>query len=284
MATLIQRLRAAQQRRQPLVMGVLNVTPDSFSDGGLHAQADTALARALAMVEAGADLIDIGGESTRPGAEDVSVSEELSRVVPVITRLRRECDCAISIDTSKPEVMQAAVDAGVEMINDVRALSQPGALSVAAASPALLCLMHMQGCPVSMQNQPEYANVVAEIAAWLVERAQQVIAAGVAAERIVLDPGFGFGKTVTHNYQLLAHLGSLTELGFPLLAGLSRKSMLGAVTGRTDPQQRVAASVAGALLAAQAGAAVVRVHDVPETVDALAVWRAAAAQRGSLNN
>lgn len=274
MSELLERLRAAQQRRSPLVMGVLNVTPDSFSDGGLDADTEAAVARALAMVDAGATLIDIGGESTRPGAEEVGVDQELSRVVPVITRLSAVSDTLISIDTSKPEVMLAAVEAGAVMINDVRALTQAGALAVAVASPAMICLMHMQGQPASMQARPQYEDVVAEVGAWLAERAQQVIEAGASAERIVLDPGFGFGKTVAHNYQLLARLASLTALGYPVLAGLSRKSMLGAVTGRAEPQQRVAASVAGAVLAAQAGAALVRVHDVAETVDALAVLAA----------
>ena len=255
-------------------MGVLNVTPDSFSDGGLDADTEAAVARALAMVDAGATLIDIGGESTRPGAEEVGVDQELSRVVPVITRLSAVSDTLISIDTSKPEVMLAAVEAGAVMINDVRALTQAGALAVAVASPAMICLMHMQGQPASMQARPRYEDVVAEVGAWLAERAQQVIEAGASAERIVLDPGFGFGKTVAHNYQLLARMASLTALGYPVLAGLSRKSMLGAVTGRAEPQQRVAASVAGAVLAAQAGAALVRVHDVAETVDALAVLAA----------
>ena len=274
MSELLERLRAAQQRRSPLVMGVLNVTPDSFSDGGLDADTEAAVARALAMVDAGATLIDIGGESTRPGAEEVGVDQELSRVVPVITRLSAVSDTLISIDTSKPEVMLAAVEAGAVMINDVRALTQAGALAVAVASPAMICLMHMQGQPASMQARPQYEDVVAEVGAWLAERAQKVIEAGASAERIVLDPGFGFGKTVAHNYQLLARLASLTALGYPVLAGLSRKSMLGAVTGRAEPQQRVAASVAGAVLAAQAGAALVRVHDVAETVDALAVLAA----------
>lgn len=274
-----ERLHAAQQCRSPLVMGVLNVTPDSFSDGGLDADTDAAVARALAMVDAGADLIDIGGESTRPGAEEVSVDEELSRVLPVITRLSAVSDTLISIDTSKPEVMQAAVEAGAVLINDVRALTQPGALAMAVASPAMICLMHMQGQPASMQVQPHYDDVVGEVSDWLAERAQQVIEAGAAAERIVLDPGFGFGKTVAHNYQLLARLSALTALAYPVLAGLSRKSMLGAVTGRADPRERVAASVAGAVLAAQAGAALVRVHDVAETVDALAVWAATVEQQ-----
>lgn len=276
-----ERLHAAQQSRSPLIMGVLNVTPDSFSDGGLDADTDAAVARALAMVDAGADLIDIGGESTRPGAEAVSVDEELSRVLPVITRLSAVSDTLISIDTSKPEVMEAAVEAGAVMINDVRALTEPGALAVAVACPAMICLMHMQGQPASMQVQPHYDDVVAEVAEWLVERTKQVIQAGAPADRIVLDPGFGFGKTVAHNYQLLARLSALTALGYPVLAGLSRKSMLGAVTGRTDPRDRVAASVAGAVLAAQAGAALVRVHDVAETVDALAVLAATVEQRAS---
>ena len=265
---------AAFGQRLPVVMGVLNVTPDSFSDGGQYLGLKQAIEAAQRMWEEGAELIDVGGESTRPGAEPVSAEAELARVIPVIEALVHKHGHAVSVDTSQPKVMQAALEAGAVMVNDVRALTVPGALAMVASHEALLCLMHMQGTPQSMQTSPSYQDPVAEISQWLGERAESAKRAGINADRLLLDPGFGFGKTVAHNYQILARLAELRALGCPLLAGLSRKSMLGAVTGREAPQARVAASVAGALLAAQAGAAVLRVHDVAETCDALAVWKA----------
>jgi dihydropteroate synthase len=255
---------------RPLIMGILNVTPDSFSDGGRWAARDAAVERALQMVEEGADIIDIGGESTRPGAGEVSGDEELERVVPVIEALRGRDDVAVSVDTSKAEVMRAAVAAGAGMINDVYALRRAGALEAAASSGAALCLMHMQGEPRTMQAEPRYDDVAAEVEAFLLERAAACEALGVPAARIVLDPGFGFGKTLDHNLELLRALPRLVAHGHPVLAGLSRKSMLGALTGR-GVGDRLAASVTAAVLAVQAGAAIVRVHDVAQTRDALAV-------------
>lgn len=257
---------------RPLVMGIVNVTPDSFSDGGRHASAATAIAHARQLIEDGADILDIGGESTRPGAPSVSEREELDRVLPVIDGLRG-IPVPISIDTYKPEVMRAALAAGASMVNDVNALQANGALEVFAKSDAAVCLMHKQGDPQNMQQQPHYQNVVDEVKAFLHERIAAVEAAGIARERIVADPGFGFGKTLAHNLDLLRGLEMFRALGVPLLAGLSRKSMLGAITGR-EVGDRVPASVAAALLAVQRGAAIVRVHDVRETVDALKVWRA----------
>lgn len=249
-------------------MGILNLTPDSFSDGGLWTDPDLALRHALAMVQAGADFIDIGGESTRPGAAPVSLQQELDRVIPVIERLAGETAAMISVDTSKPGVMRAAVEAGAGMINDVFALRQEGAVEAAADLGVPVCLMHMQGEPRRMQEKPEYDNVVEEVGGFLAERAAVCEAAGIPANQIVLDPGFGFGKTLQHNLQLMRGLPELAQGGYPLLVGISRKSMLGAITGR-ETGDRVAASVAAALLAVQGGAAIVRVHDVAETADAL---------------
>lgn len=258
---------------QPQVMGILNVTPDSFSDGGRFAGRDAALAQARAMAEAGAAMIDIGGESTRPGAEPVPAQQELDRVIPVIEAVRAELPVVISVDTSKPEVMRAAVAAGAGFINDVYALRQPGALEAAVAAGVPVCLMHMQGEPRSMQAQPDYADVVAEVRAFLLERAAACQAAGIPRERIVLDPGFGFGKTVAHNLLLLKHLPVLAASGYPVLAGLSRKSLIGGLLG-LPVDQRLAPSVALAALAVWQGAGIVRVHDVAETVQAVRLCQA----------
>jgi len=261
----------------PRVMGIVNVTPDSFSDGGAHFDADAAIAHGLKLAEEGADLLDIGGESTRPGAQEISVEEELRRVIPVIERLARDTALPISIDTSKPEVMRAAVEAGAGMINDVYALRREGALDAAAQLRVPVVLMHMQGEPRTMQVQPEYDDVVGEVHRFLAERIFAAEMAGVARRNIVVDPGFGFGKTTAHNLQLLAQLRRFTELGVPVLAGMSRKKSIGELTGRDDPRARVFGSVAAHLIAAQNGAMLLRVHDVAATVDALKVWNAVAA-------
>jgi dihydropteroate synthase len=253
-------------------MGVVNVTPDSFYDGGCHATAPAAIAHARRLVGEGADLLDIGGESSRPGAEAIAADEELARLLPVLEGLH-DVGVPVSVDTTKPEVMRAALDHGAAMINDIAALAAPGAVEAAARSEAAVCLMHMQGRPRSMQVDPVYADVVAEVRGFLAARAQACVAAGIARERIVLDPGFGFGKTVDHNLALLAHLGELATLGFPVLAGWSRKSSLGRITGR-PAEDRLAASVAAALIAVERGASIVRVHDVAATRDALAVLTA----------
>lgn len=253
---------------RPRIMGILNLTPDSFSDGGLWTDPERALRHAVRMVAQGADIIDIGGESTRPGADPVPVQEELDRVVPLIERVAGETDAPISVDTSKPGVMRAAVAAGAGLINDVFALRQEGALEAAAALDVPVCLMHMQGQPRDMQANPEYSDVVADVRQFLAERAAACVEAGIAESRMIVDPGFGFGKTLQHNLDLLNRLAAIAELGLPVLAGLSRKSMLGAITGRKTGE-RIAASVAAALLAVQNGASIVRVHDVAETSDAL---------------
>lgn len=258
--------------RLPRVMGVLNVTPDSFSDGGRFIDVEAAVSAAERMRAAGADIIDIGGESTRPGAAEVSAAEEWQRVEPVLRRLL-ERGALVSLDTSKPEVMRAGLALGVQMINDVYALRRPGALAAVAASNAAVCLMHMQGEPRSMQNAPEYLDVVREIRDFLAERVQACRDAGIAADRLVIDPGFGFGKTLPHNLALLRRLRELNALGVPMLAGLSRKSMLAGLTGR-PVEARLAGSLALALAACEGGARIIRVHDVPETVDALKVWSA----------
>jgi dihydropteroate synthase len=258
---------------RPRIMGILNTTPDSFSDGGQWSDIDRALHHALDMVSEGADIIDIGGESTRPGAQAVPVEEELERVIRLIERLSGEIDIPISVDTSKPEVMREAVSAGAGMINDVYALRQEGAIEAAAQLGVPVCLMHMQGEPRTMQSHPQYSDVVGEVAAFLSSRARVCMDAGIPADQIVVDPGFGFGKSMAHNLALLEGLPALAELGYPVLAGLSRKSMLGAITGR-EAGKRTSASVAAALLAVQNGAAIVRVHDVAETADALKVLAA----------
>jgi dihydropteroate synthase len=257
---------------RPLIMGIVNVTPDSFSDGGHCATLASARTHAERLIEEGADLLDIGGESTRPGAADVPLEEELERVIPLLQALAG-CGVPLSVDTAKPEVMRSALAAGAAVVNDVFALRAAGALEVVAGADCGVVLMHMQGVPRTMQAAPHYADVVAEVAQFLRARLAALLAAGVARERIVLDPGFGFGKTVEHNFTLLRELRQLASLGCPLLAGLSRKSMLGAVTGRAVGD-RATASVVGAVLAAERGARVLRVHDVAATRDGLRVWEA----------
>lgn len=263
---------------RPRVLGIVNVTPDSFADGGEHATLETAVAHGLKLAEEGADALDVGGESTRPGARDVGIDEELRRVVPVVERLARETTLPISIDTSKPEVMRAAVAAGAGMINDVYALRRDGALDAAASLGVPVVLMHMQGEPRSMQEAPRYEDVVADVHRFLAERIFAAEMSGIDKKRIVVDPGFGFGKTSAHNLLLLAQFERFTELGVPVLAGLSRKKTIGELTGRDDPHERVHGSVAAAVIAAQRGARLLRVHDVAATVDALRVWNAVAAQ------
>jgi dihydropteroate synthase len=253
-------------------MGVVNVTPDSFSDGGRLHNAQAAIDYAFKLRDEGADILDVGGESTRPGAVTVPVDEEIRRVLPVIETLVRE-GCLVSVDTTKPEVMRAALAAGAAMVNDVAALRTPGALEVVAASEAAVCLMHMLGEPRTMQQGPRYADVVDEVKQFLQTRMAACEAAGIARERLVIDPGFGFGKTLQHNLVLLKHMDCLTELGLPVLAGLSRKSMLGALTGRVV-DEREFAGVAAHLMAVVQGARLVRVHNVMAMRDALAVWNA----------
>lgn len=252
----------------PRVMGVLNLTPDSFFDGGRWVSVASAVARAIEMVAQGADFIDVGGESTRPGAAPVSEQEELDRVIPVIERLRGETASAISIDSSKPGVMRAAIKAGASMINDVNALMAEGAVEVARSSGAGICLMHKQGEPRTMQRDPDYTNVVREVGDYLADRTSACIAAGIHPECIVLDPGLGFGKRLEHNLQLLAGLETIFDLGYPLLIGVSRKSMLGNVSG-AHVDRRMPAGLAAAAIAVMKGAAIVRTHDVWETLDAV---------------
>ncbi|MGB6450174.1 MAG: dihydropteroate synthase [Steroidobacteraceae bacterium] len=257
----------------PVVMGVLNVTPDSFSDGGRFADPDRAVEHALQMVEEGAAIVDVGGESTRPGASPVSVSEELHRVVPVIERLAGRTTAVISVDTSKPEVMRTAAAAGADMINDVRALALPGALAAAAATSCAVCLMHMQGEPATMQHGPAYVDVVSEVKAFLLGRAQACREVGMPDERIAIDPGFGFGKTLAHNLELLRRLPELAESGIPVTVGLSRKSALASLTGRLSGD-RLAGSLALAAIAVLHGASIVRAHDVAATLDTIRVAQA----------
>jgi dihydropteroate synthase len=264
--------------KRPLVMGILNVTPDSFSDGGRHHALEFAVEGAEQMIRDGVDIIDIGGESTRPGSPSVPAEEELRRVMPVIYALR-DMGVPLSIDTCKPEVMREAIIAGADMINDINGFCAPGALEAVRDSDCGLCVMHMQGTPQDMQAEPDYADVVAEVSAFLRTRADALLAEGVARERITIDPGFGFGKTVAHNVALLRGISEMQrKLGLPVLAGLSRKSMIGAITGR-PLGERLAGSLGGALAAVAQGARIVRVHDVAETVDALKVWQA-----GTKNN
>ena len=251
-------------------MGVVNVTPDSFSDGGVYYARDAAIAHARRLAEDGADIIDIGGESTRPGSAPVSEQEERGRILPVLEALGELC---VSVDTRRPAVMRAALAAGASMINDVQALQAPGALDAVRDSQCAVCLMHMQGEPATMQREPHYDDVVAEVKAFLRQRLAAAEAAGIARERIVIDPGFGFGKTAAHNLTLLRRLDEFGELGVPLLAGLSRKSTIGKITGR-PAGERLAGSVAMALIAAQRGATILRVHDVKETRDVIALWQA----------
>lgn len=259
---------------RPQVMGILNVTPDSFSDGGKNQAIEQALRSAEQMLQDGAAIIDIGGESTRPGAAAVSVEEELQRVVPLISAIRQRFDCVISIDTSKAAVMSAAVQAGADIINDVRALQEPDALNIAAGLGVPVCIMHMQGAPRTMQQAPQYSDVVQEVYQFLLARAAQCQQAGIAASQIILDPGFGFGKTLAHNYQLLAALTQFVGSGYPVLAGMSRKSMIGQLLD-VPVTERLAGSLACATLAAYAGAQIIRVHDVKETVQAVKVAAAA---------
>jgi len=256
---------------QPIVMGVLNRTPDSFSDGGAFTDLDAALRQALRMGEEGAAIIDIGGESTRPGSVAVTAQQELDRVIPLIERLASESKVPISIDTSKPEVMRVAVSAGAVMINDVYALRLPGALEVARDCAVTVCLMHMQGEPHSMQQHPEYVDVVSEVKMFLEERVRVCESAGIPRKRLLIDPGFGFGKTLTHNLNLLRHLDEFVSLGLPLLVGLSRKSIIGMLLGDVPVTQRMHGGVAAAVLAVLQGANIIRTHDIRPTVDALKI-------------
>ena len=254
-------------------MGVLNVTPDSFSDGGRFSTLDAAITQAESMIESGVDIIDIGGESTRPGSTPLSIDEELRRVMPVIYALR-DCGKPISVDTRRSEVMQEALLAGVDMINDITGFRDDESLSLLRDSDCALCIMHMQGDPQTMQQQPHYNQVVGEVIEFLTLRADAAISEGIDSRRVCVDPGFGFGKTLEHNVELLAHLGQIQrELNLPVLAGLSRKSMIGQLTGKPI-EQRMAGSIAAALSAIEQGARIVRVHDVAETVDAISVWQA----------
>ena len=262
---------------RPQVMGIVNVTPDSFSDGGAHDTLEAAVAHGLKLAGEGADLLDIGGETTRPGAEEVPVEEELRRVIPVIERLAKQASLPISIDTSKPEVMRAAIAAGAGMINDVHALRREGALEAAASLGVPVVLMHMLGEPRSMQDAPDYDDVVGDVHRFLAERLFAAEMSGIAKKNLIVDPGFGFGKNTRHNLALLAQLQRFTELGVPVLAGLSRKRSIGEITGREAARDRIAGSVAAHLIAAQRGAMILRVHDVAATVDALKVWSAVAA-------
>ena len=253
---------------QPQVMGILNVTPDSFSDGGKHANVSQALDHALRMIDEGATFIDIGGESTRPGAPDVSLQEELDRTIPVIEAVAKNTACVISIDTSKADVMREAVKAGAGLINDVRALQEPGALQVAAEAQVPVCLMHMQGQPRTMQQSPEYDDVVNDVGQFLLARTKVCEEAGIAKDKILFDPGYGFGKSLEHNYTLVKHLPSLMKLGYPVLVGMSRKSMIGNLLNR-KVDERLAGSISLATIVAQMGAQIIRVHDVKETADAV---------------
>ena len=253
---------------QPHVMGILNVTPDSFSDGGKHANVKQALEHALRMIDEGATFIDVGGESTRPGAPDVSLQEELDRTIPVIEAVSKNTDCVISIDTSKADVMREAVRAGAGLINDVRALQEPRALQAAAEAKVPVCLMHMQGQPRTMQDNPVYEDVVKDVGQFLLQRAQICEEAGISKDAILFDPGYGFGKSLEHNYALVKHLPTLMALGYPVLVGMSRKSMIGNLLNR-KVDERLAGSISLATIAAQMGAHIIRVHDVKETADAV---------------
>lgn len=254
----------------PRVMGIVNVTPDSFSDGGKYSSTNLAVEYGLQLIAEGADILDIGGESTRPGATPVSLAEELDRVIPVLEALSAVTTVPLSIDTYKPEVMRAAIEAGADIVNDIRALQEDGAFEIVANSNAGVCLMHMQGIPQTMQLNPAYTDVVAEVKQFLVDRLVAALAHGIAKERILLDPGFGFGKTTEHNIALIQHLDDLAEVGLPLLVGLSRKSVLGQISGG-DGQQRLHASIAASVVSAMKGAKILRVHDVKATVDALKI-------------
>ncbi|MGL5001448.1 MAG: dihydropteroate synthase [Casimicrobium sp.] len=267
------RFRFAVTANEPvLVMGIINVTPDSFSDGGKFLSADAALVHAEQLLSEGAQILDLGGESTRPGAAEVSVADEIARVVPIVDALAKAGHC-VSIDTRKPQVMRAAIDAGAAIVNDVYALRAAGAIEVCAASDVGVVLMHMQGEPATMQHEPRYNDVAKDVGEFLLSRAQACESAGIARERIAIDPGFGFGKTTAHNVELTRRFNELTHLGYPLLAGWSRKRTIGEITGRTIASERVQGSVAAALACVARGARIVRVHDVRETVDALKVWQ-----------
>jgi dihydropteroate synthase len=255
---------------RPNVMGIVNVTPDSFSDGGKYSSVERAVEHALQLIAEGADILDIGGESTRPGAAPVGLDEELRRVIPVIEALSKVTTVPLSTDTYKPEVMRAAIQAGADIVNDICALREDGALEIVANSNAGVCLMHMQGIPQTMQINPQYTDVVSEVKQFLADRVEACLTHGIASERITLDPGFGFGKTTAHNVALIQHLDSFVELGFPLLVGLSRKSVLGRIAGG-DEQQRLHAGLAASVISVMKGAKIVRVHDVKATVDALKV-------------
>jgi dihydropteroate synthase len=257
---------------RPLLMGIVNLTPDSFSGDGLASDTARAIAYARKQIDAGADVLDIGAESSRPGAIPASLEEELARLLPVLEALA-DCGVPVSVDTYKPEVMRAAIAYGAAMINDIYALRMPGAVAAVAGSDCAVCLMHMQGEPLTMQQSPVYDDVLVEVRDFLGERVAAAVAGGIAHDRLVLDPGFGFGKTLAHNLELLRRLAEVSSDGLPLLAGISRKSMLGAITGRSV-EQRLSSSLAAALLAAQRGARILRVHDVAETRDVLAVWQA----------
>lgn len=269
----------------PIVMGIVNVTPDSFSDGGLFrsgsesspfkVSVDNAVAHASRMLEQGAVMLDVGGESTRPGAKPLSVQEELDRVIPVVEAIRARLDAAVSVDTSTPEVMSAAIAAGACLVNDVRALQRPGAMDAVLAAPVAVCVMHMRGEPASMQQDVHYEDVVDEVLAFLVRRIADCENAGISRSRLIVDPGFGFGKSVVHNYQLLQQLQRFTALGLPILAGVSRKSMLGAVTGRAV-DERVHAGIAATMHALRGGASIIRTHDVAPTIDAIRIHCAVA--------
>ncbi|MEZ8193411.1 MULTISPECIES: dihydropteroate synthase [Vibrio] len=258
---------------RPHVMGILNVTPDSFSDGGKYHSLDKALIQAQRMIDAGVSIIDIGGESTRPGAPDVTLEDELNRVIPAIKAIREISDVWISIDTSKAEVMQQAIAAGADLINDVRALQEPGALEVAAKAQVPVCLMHMQGQPRTMQITPSYQDLLVDVTSFLQERIAACEAVGIQKEQLILDPGFGFGKTIDHNYQLLAHLDQFHALGLPILAGMSRKSMVFKLLDKA-PAECMVASVTCATIAALKGAQIIRVHDVEETIEAMKIVNA----------
>ncbi len=263
----------------PHVMGILNITPDSFSDGGSHATLADAITHTNEMVNAGATIIDVGGESTRPGAADVSVEEELERVIPVVTEIARRFEVWISVDTSRPEVIRESARAGAHIINDIRALQVPGALSAAAETGLPVCLMHMQGQPKTMQQAPDYSDVVAEVDHFFTEQIERCLAGGIKKQNLILDPGYGFGKSLAHNYQLLAHLSHFHHFGLPLLAGMSRKSMIGQLLN-VGPSQRLSGSLACAVIAAMQGAQILRVHDVKETVEAMRVAEATLRAKG----
>ncbi len=265
--------------RFPQVMGILNVTPDSFSDGGKHNRLDQALRHAHAMSDAGATLLDIGGESTRPGAAEVSDDEELSRVIPVVEAIAQRFDVWISVDTSKASVITASAQAGAHMINDIRSLSEPGALAAAAETGLPVCLMHMQGQPKTMQHAPQYQDLISEIDSYFTEQIARCMNAGIKQDKLLLDPGFGFGKNLDHNYQLLARLTEFHHFGLPLLVGMSRKSMIGQLL-HVSPGKRVTGSIACAVIAAMQGAQIIRVHDVKETVEAMRIVEATLSAKG----